>query len=203
MAQLGKLAPIVLTVLIAGFAGFTAGRARTGLEARVAASSAIKAGADGCGKLGSKEIAFTGRRDLAEVRIEGPDCGRALVLWTVRNGDKELVLSGAEPYGAWDLTLERGKPPAAGMPEAIINSILNQMEVRNSDWLPAWPNGQASLHGADDPGYSSTPLTRGDYEALRAAKRPILCYGVAHEAGACAVWDKDNAGAYVVFESGV
>jgi hypothetical protein len=90
-----KIAPILLTILLAGISGFAIGIANAGLTDRIVASSAIKA--KGCEAFADQKLSFGADRYVLSLDAVGPDCARAIAVVVLRDGAGAPVFSTTYP----------------------------------------------------------------------------------------------------------
>lgn len=95
---MGKIAPIMLTILLAGLAGFALGRTTAGLTDRIVASSALKV--QGCNQSVTQKLHFSdpSRADLLSADTVGAACDSAVAVLSLRAADGRLLYSLAAPF---------------------------------------------------------------------------------------------------------
>jgi hypothetical protein len=111
---MGKIAPILLTILLAGLAGFALGRTTAGLTDRIVASSALKV--QGCNQNVTQKLHFSDptQADILSADTLGASCETAVVVLSLRDAAGRLLYThatslaglkaaqpGADPLRAW------------------------------------------------------------------------------------------------------
>jgi hypothetical protein len=107
---MGKIAPILLTILLAGLAGFALGRTTAGLTDRIVASSALKV--QGCNQGVTQKLHFSdpSQADLLSADTVGPSCATAVAVLSLRDAGGRLLYTYAVPFGALQQALPGADP---------------------------------------------------------------------------------------------
>lgn len=107
---MGKIAPILLTVLFAGLVGFSLGRTTAGLTDRIVASSALKV--QGCNQSVTQKLHFSDpiAADLLTADTLGAACDTAVAVLSVRSAGGALLYSRAVPFAAIQKALPGADP---------------------------------------------------------------------------------------------
>lgn len=178
-----KIIPIILTILIAGIAGFAAGRATSGLDARMAASGAAIAAEEGCAALARGEWPVGATALKLEARAFGAACENATAVLVVSN-DQGPVYQAA--FGTpWVFGLAGAMTPDA-MTSAL-NEWLAQRGARSTSQLPPWAPGAEAPEAGEFPFMPSEWMDQATYETLRAANLPVFCFAQGLESALCLV----------------
>jgi hypothetical protein len=187
---LQKIAPILITILIAGTAGYALGRSTNGLEARVAASGAALAGQAGCSGLATDTWSVAATRELTiEAHAVGQDCANALALLIVRDGPRVLFHSTFDAANVFSL-----REAAEGTEDMNIALAkwIDPGEVRTSASLPPFSETADQPNAPEFPFYLAEDMDQATYEAIRAAGAPLWCYVQGNESEACLILEEDS-----------
>jgi hypothetical protein len=183
---MGRIIPILLTILLAGGAGFALGRSMSGMDQRIAASSAAKAA--GCA-VTVGEVWTTGDDGdyAASAHTSGQDCAGAVATIVVRNPGGGVLWTEAYPtaqvFGLSD----------AGDPEAMRAALAAWLPkgdamLNNTAKLPDWAAGQPGPSG-EFPFMPEPDIDQTAYAAWKAKAVPLFCYPQGKESMACAALD--------------
>jgi hypothetical protein len=114
-------------------------------------------------------------RMRVEARADGPTCGQAVVLLTVRNETGDALL-------AWASSTQHvfGLAEAA-TPEAMQTALADWMRqdqamLASSDKLPDWPEGADQPVSGEFPFYPETWVDRAAWADIRAAAAPLFAF---------------------------
>ena len=140
-----------------------------------------KAMAEDCGM--SIEAGWLGNL-VASAHVSG-ECGLASIELVVRNGVDEVVWSAS--YASGDLFGFDDIAEADAMRGAVSDWLVSYAQASTSGALPAWPQGADMPDAGEFPFYVEDGLTRQDYEDLRAANFPMVCYIQGRESTLCLV----------------
>jgi hypothetical protein len=169
------LAPLVVTILIAGGAGFVAGRMALGIETRVAASGALKASdatrPGDCDRKYRTTIAFTARgaKDTLDIEMRGRTCDNVLALVTVTSENGELVFADAARV---DALLDPARNPAAN--GGIGGVAEDYAVIAAGTALPAWPDPAGPIPSPSPFAAISPETEHRLYEKVRIGELPLL-----------------------------
>ncbi|MFZ4070409.1 MAG: hypothetical protein ACOYJ6_09940 [Caulobacterales bacterium] len=107
---MGKIAPILLTILLAGLAGFALGRTTAGLTDRIVASSALKV--QGCNQGVTQKLHFSDptQADLLSADTVGASCATAVAVLSLRDAGGQLLYAYAMPLAALQQALPGADP---------------------------------------------------------------------------------------------
>ncbi len=178
-----KLAPVIITLVIAGAAGFAAGRATSGLDARVAASGAAIAAEEGCAAFASGTWPIGAAGYTIEGRAFGADCADATAVLVIRNNGSPVYQSAlATP---WVLGLAGAMTPDA-MTEAL-SAWVAPSGPNTTGALPAWAQGTEGPEAAEFPFVPHENWTQENYEQLRTQNLPMFCFAAGLESARCLV----------------
>jgi hypothetical protein len=175
-----KVVPIILTILIAGLAGFAAGRSTAGLEARMAASGAAIAANEGCAALARGQWPIGAGGPSLEARAFGPDCARATVVLVVGGLDGPLYQAAFPASRVFGLADAQSQETMT----AALSEWLTPKGPRTTADLPPWPPGAPGPEG-EFPFYPTPDLTRDTYEELRGFAEPVFCLPQGMESALC------------------
>ena len=177
-----KIIPIILTILIAGIAGFAAGRATSGLDARMAASGAAIAAEEGCAALARAEWPVGATPLRVEARAFGDACDNATAVLVVSGEQGPMYQAAFATPWVFGLA-EAGTSEAM---TAALSEWISQRGARSTGELPRWfPGGETPE--AEFPFYPAEGLDQAGYEELRAANLPMLCFPQGLESALCVV----------------
>ena len=121
---------------------------------------------------------------VASAHVSG-ECGLASIELVVRNGVDEVVWSAS--YASGDLFGFDDIAEADAMRGAVSDWLVSYAQASTSGALPAWPQGADMPDAGEFPFYVEDGLTRQDYEDLRAANFPMVCYIQGRESTLCLV----------------
>jgi hypothetical protein len=175
-----KLVPIILTIVLAGVAGFAAGRATSGLDARIAASGAAIAADEGCAALARGQWAIGAAGFQVEARAFGDDCTKATAVLVI--GDANGPAYQAALPTAWVFGLADAQD-SADMTTALSEWIAAG-SARTTGELAAWQEGAEGPEG-EFPFVPGENFDRPAYEDMRAANQPMFCFPQGMESMRC------------------
>jgi hypothetical protein len=186
---MGRLAPILLTILIAGGAGFALGRSLSSLDARIAASSAQTVGC----KAHVEETWMEGESGAyrAMAHAFGERCSAAVAVVALLDPGGAPIWSEAHPaaeiFGLADAA------NAKAMEAALRDWIPNHdAMMNNTAKLPAWPEGAVAPAAGEFPFYPEPGMDRAAYEGWKAKAVPLFCYAQGRESLACLAFDGER-----------
>lgn len=178
-----NIIPIILTILIAGIAGFAAGRATSGLDARLAASGAAIAADEGCAGVARGEWPVGATPLRVEARAFGASCDNATAVLVVSNEQGPLYQAAFSTPWVFGLA-------NAGTPEAMMTALsewITQRGASSTGRLPAWAQDAESPDAGEFPFMPDEWLDQAGYEELRAADLPMFCFPQGLESERCLV----------------
>jgi len=169
------------------------------LGAAGAAHAAVTAVIPGkaCERIQVRRLAFSdpARPDALTVRATGPSCAAARIIVTVRDARGRTLWSESAFLGA----VTDGRLPGEPAPDVTFESVIGAVEtwvsVETSSDAPAWPPAFPNLAAAtaatpaSDRTLYDTRLSRARYEAIRAAREPMLCVPEGPESAHCIAKD--------------
>lgn len=121
---------------------------------------------------------------VAAATVSGP-CDAATINLVVRNGGDEVVWSAS--HATADLFGFDGIEDASSMDIALGDWLGDYADNSTSGRLPEWPEGAEMPDAGEFPFYVEEGLSRNDYEELRAADYPMVCYIQGQESTLCLV----------------
>ena len=175
-----KVAPILLTIALAGAAGFAAGRATSGLSARMAASGAAIAADEGCAAFARGLWPMGAGGPTLEARAFGPDCDSATVVLVVVGQAGPLYQAAFAANRVFGLA-DADTP--AQMTEAL-SAWITPQGARTTGELPPWPVGAEGPEG-EFPFVPHPGVPRETYEDMRAVNQPVFCFPQGMESMRC------------------
>ncbi len=125
---------------------------------------------------------------VASAHVSGL-CNQATIDLVVRNGVDEVVWSASYEsqyvFGFEDI-LE-----AEPMQAALTRWLTDYVDVSSTDKLPDWPEGADMPDGGEFPFYVEEGLSRADYQKIRSADYPMICYVQGIESSLCLIRQPD------------
>jgi hypothetical protein len=188
---MNRIVPILLTIAIAGVAGFALARATGGFEARLAAAGAAVAQTEQRGCAASAQSIWSTPEGPLTVSATtaGPTCQTAVATLVVRQADEAVLFVHASRV-LDPMTLADAVADAQTMQAALEDWIAVPETPQTTATLPEWPEGADGPLGAADgefPFMVEPYLDREAYLALRARSAPMFCFVQGRESEACLV----------------
>lgn len=150
-----------------------------------------------CARVVERAAVVTGPGDVIEARAIGPDCAKAVVVWTLRTGAGKPVWTYAAPY-------EWLAAPADPTSVAEMQTFLERwagVTVDDTSASPVWAVEDVAAPEAWGPAGSSMFL-RDTYESIRAAQMPRVCVPTSKETYQCIFYDAEAEAVDVHFTGG-
>ncbi len=168
-------------LLIAAFLGLAAcGQAEAPAPAETAPAAAIATPA--CVAVSSGTWTVAGKTYAVQAHAEGDSCPEVVATLNLISPANVAIFEAQARVADVPLSFRAG-PDQAQLQEELNAWVQNVAQNPTADSLPAWPAG------ADKPPHFVPQAARADYEAARAAKRPIFCYPDGAESNACLALD--------------
>jgi hypothetical protein len=121
---------------------------------------------------------------VASAYVSGA-CDAATIDLVVRNGVDEVIWSAS--YASGDLFGFGEVVDVDTMQMALSDWLGDYVEISSSAGLPKWPQGADMPDAGEFPFYVEEGVSRSDYEQLRAADYPMICYIQGGESTLCLV----------------
>ena len=126
-----------------------------------------------------------------DARAEGDSCPEALANLRLLSPSGAAIFETQYPVADVPLSFRAGADQAV-LQQELNAWVQNVAQNPTADSLPAWPNG------AEKPPHFIPQAVRADYEAARAAKRPIFCFPDGGESNACVALDPQTDAALLL-----
>ena len=121
---------------------------------------------------------------VASANVSG-ECDLATLDLVVRNGVDEVIWSAS--YTSTDLFGFDDVIDADSMVVALSDWLGDYADNSTSGRLPEWPKGTDMPNAGEFPFYVEDGISQSDYEQLRAADYPMICYIQGRESTLCLV----------------
>ncbi len=135
-----------------------------------------------------------------EAFSDGPDCTKATVAIAIRDQSGDALWTDAGSAGAIVTFKDVGATNVAVMKTALDEWVRGAPFMRQTDAIPDWPSDApeptTKLWSQNDKtGFRFVPaagIDRAKYVAVREAKLPLLCYGIARDRLTCIAVSDDG-----------
>jgi len=121
---------------------------------------------------------------VASAHVSGP-CDAAAITLLVHNGGDEVVWNSS--YESGDLFSFDEIHGAETMKTVLRGWLGDSYNFSTSSGLPQWPQNADMPDAGEFPFYVSEGLSQADYEAIRTADYPMICYIQGGESTLCLV----------------
>ena len=121
---------------------------------------------------------------VASAHVSGA-CDAATIDLVVHDGVDEVVWSAS--YASGDLFGFDEVVDVDTMQMALSDWLGDYVEITSSAGLPEWPQGTDMPDAGEFPFYVEEGVSQSDYEQLRAADYPMICYIQGRESTLCLV----------------
>lgn len=123
----------------------------------------------------------------------GPTCNTGEAVITVRNAAGKVLLS----QGGFDVDVMSNTIfSLAVSPESLKSALTDWISSAHADdatgQLPEWKAGEVQPVSGEFPFYPEEGVTQAQYEAIRAANKPMFCHVQGGESMACYAVDGDT-----------
>lgn len=125
---------------------------------------------------------------VASAHVSGP-CDAAAITLLVHNGVDEVVWNGS--YESGDLFSFDEIHDADTMKTVLRGWLGDSYNFSTSSGLPKWPHNADMPNAGEFPFYVSEGLSQANYEAIRTANYPMICYIQGGESTLCLVRHPD------------
>lgn len=128
---------------------------------------------------------LSGVEFIVIAQSDGPDCHRAAVTLSIRDGAGGLLWT--ESRAAEHVMTLAGLNTSEEMRSALAEWIAPEgnTTMATTSALPVWPEGADAPQSGEFPFYPEPDFDRDAYEALREANTPLYCFVQGMESMAC------------------
>jgi hypothetical protein len=144
-----------------------------------------------CERMAARLIDFTkeGARDVLEVSAAGVDCAKSVVTVSIRLRNGTPVAAFAMPLAWLHEQINPARPLTPKKLKAYLKTYVSEVQLDiAASTLPPWDAAEPTP-GFEQGHELTSPLSREDYVALRAAKPNVLCMRDVRETYVCYAWD--------------